>query len=114
MSGESEAEQALLARWARIRAIRDAVNKEIEAVDAELKLSKSQNVRAMARISVQKAKAEKQLAAMRSQLKKLDEDKAALFREVSSLEAQLAQAHADREEARNWASTYRDMLLKVA
>ena len=46
-------------------------------------------------------------------LKKLDEDKAALFREVSSLEAQLAQAQADREESRNWASTYRDMLLKV-
>ena len=51
---------------------------------------------------------------MRQQLKKLDEDKAALFREVSSLEAQLAQAQADREESRNWASTYRDMLLKVA
>jgi isoleucyl-tRNA synthetase len=32
VSGESEAEQALLARWARIREIRDAVNKEIEAV----------------------------------------------------------------------------------
>ena len=29
-SGESEAERALLARWARIREIRDAVNKEIE------------------------------------------------------------------------------------
>jgi isoleucyl-tRNA synthetase len=32
VSAESEAEQALLARWARIREIRDAVNKEIEAV----------------------------------------------------------------------------------
>jgi isoleucyl-tRNA synthetase len=29
---QTDAEQALLARWARIRAIRDAVNKEIEAV----------------------------------------------------------------------------------
>ena len=38
---------------------------------------------------------------------------AALFREVASLEAQLAQAQADREESRNWAATYRDMLLKV-
>ena len=66
------------------------------------------------RFPVAWTQAEKQLAAMRSQLKKLDEDKSALFREVSSLEAQLAQAHADREEARNWASTYRDMLLKVA
>ena len=69
--------------------------------------------RAMAKLSVQKSKAEKQLAAVRAQLKKLDEDKAALFREVSSLEAQLAQAQADREESRNWAATYRDMLLKV-
>jgi isoleucyl-tRNA synthetase len=32
VSGPTEQEQALLARWARIRAIRDAVNKEIEAV----------------------------------------------------------------------------------
>ena len=110
-----QAERDLLERKVNeLRRELHAKNKEIEAVDAELKLSKSQNVRAMARISVQKAKAEKQLAAMRSQLKKLDEDKSALFREVSSLEAQLAQAHADREEARNWASTYRDMLLKVA
>ena len=31
-SAESETERALLARWARIREIRDAVNKEIEAV----------------------------------------------------------------------------------
>jgi len=31
-SAKSEAEQALLARWARIREIRDVVNKEIEAV----------------------------------------------------------------------------------
>jgi len=30
ISGSTEQEQALLARWARIRAIRDAVNKEIE------------------------------------------------------------------------------------
>ena len=50
----------------------------------------------------------------KAQLGKLGEDKGALFKEVGSLEAQLAQAHADREEARNWASTYRDMLLKVA
>ena len=77
-------------------------------------LSKSQNVRAMARMSVHKSKTEKQLTAMRTQLQKLDEDKAALYREVASLEAQLAQSQADREEARNWASTYRDMLLKVA
>jgi isoleucyl-tRNA synthetase len=32
VSGSTEQEQALLARWARIRAIRDVVNKEIEAV----------------------------------------------------------------------------------
>jgi hypothetical protein len=32
---------------------------------------------------------------------------------VASLEAQLAQAQADREESRNWAATYRDMLFKV-
>mmetsp|Transcript_21646 Transcript_21646/g.55293 ORF Transcript_21646/g.55293 Transcript_21646/m.55293 type:complete len:214 (+) Transcript_21646:1-642(+) len=110
-----QAERDLLERKVNeLRRELHAKNKEIEAVDAELKLSKSQNVRAMARMSVQKSKAEKQLAAMRAQLKKLDEDKVSLFREVSSLEAQLAQAHADREESRNWASTYRDMLLKVA
>ena len=85
----------------------------LEAVDAELKLVKSQQVRAMAKLSVQKSKAEKQLASIRTQLKKIDEDKSALFREVSSLEAQLAQAQADASESRNWASTYRDMLLKV-
>ena len=51
---------------------------------------------------------------MQSQLKKVGEDKAALFGEVSSLETQLAQAHADREEARVWANTYREMLVKVA
>ena len=68
----------------------------------------------MAKLSVQKSKAEKQLAAIKAQLKKLGEDKQALFKEVSSLESQLAQAHADREEARNWAGTYRDMLLKVS
>ena len=90
-----------------------AKSKEIEHLEGELKLAKSQQVRSMAKLSVQKAKAEKQLIALRDQLKKLNEDKAALFREVSSLEAQLAQAHADREESRNWASTYRDMLLKV-
>lgn len=110
-----QAERDLLERKVNeLRRELHSKNKEIEAVDAELKLSKSQNVRAMARMSVQKAKAEKQLAAMRQQLKKLDEDKASLYHEVSSLEAQLAQAHADREESRNWASTYRDMLLKVA
>ena len=81
---------------------------------AELKQSKSQQIRAMAKLSVQKSKAEKQLTQMKAQLGKLGEDKGALFTEVGSLEAQLAQAHADREEARNWASTYRDMLLKVA
>ncbi|MFY8085147.1 MAG: zinc finger domain-containing protein, partial [Rubrivivax sp.] len=32
ISGPTEQEQALLARWARIREIRDVVNKEIEAV----------------------------------------------------------------------------------
>jgi isoleucyl-tRNA synthetase len=32
VSGTTEQEQALLARWARIREIRDAVNKDIEAV----------------------------------------------------------------------------------
>ena len=40
---------------------------------AELKLVKSQQVRAMAKLAVQKAKAEKQLAAVRAQLKRLDE-----------------------------------------
>ena len=89
-------------------------NKEIEHIEAELKQSKSQQIRAMAKLSVQKSKAEKQLTQMKAQLGKLGEDKGALFKEVGSLEAQLAQAHADREEARNWASTYRDMLLKVA
>ena len=76
-------------------------------------LVSARQVRAMAKLSVQKAKAEKQLATVRAQLKRLDEDKAALFREVASLEAQLAQAQADREESRTWASTYRDMLLRV-
>ena len=109
-----QAERDLLERKVNeLRRELHAKNKEIEAVDAELKLVKSQQVRAMAKLSVQKAKAEKQLAVIRGQLKSLDEDKAALFREVSSLEAQLAQAQADREESRNWASTYRDMLLKV-
>lgn len=110
-----QAERDLLERKVNeLRRELHAKNKEIEAVDAELKLSKSQNVRAMARMSVQKAKAEKQLAGLRKQLKTLDADKSNLFREVTSLEAQLSQAHADREESRNWASTYRDMLLKVA
>ena len=109
-----QAERDLLERKVNeLRRELHAKAKEIEAFDAELKLSKSQQVRAMAKLSVQKAKAEKQLAGMRQQLAKLGEDKGALFREVSSLEAQLAQSHADREEARNWASTYRDMLLKV-
>ena len=109
-----QAERDLLERKVNeLRRELHAKNKEIEAVDAELKLIKSQQVRAMAKLSVQKSKAEKQLATLRSQLKKLDEDKGALFREVSSLEAQLAQAQADASESRNWASTYRDMLLKV-
>ena len=82
-------------------------------MEAELKLSKSQQVRAMAKLSVQKSKAEQQLASIKEQLLKLSDDKSSLFREVGSLESQLAQAHADREEARNWAATYRDMLLKV-
>jgi len=89
-------------------------NKEIEHLESELKLSKSQQVRAMAKLSVQKAKAEKQLGIVNGQLRKLGEDKSSLFREVSNLESQLAQAQADREEARNWANTYRDMLTKVA
>merc|ERR1719353_326459 len=109
-----QAERDLLERKVNeLRRELHAKNKEIEAVDAELKLVKSQQVRAMAKLSVQKAKAEKSLATNRTQLQKLDEDKGALFREVSSLEAQLAQAQADREESRNWAATYRDMLLKV-
>lgn len=109
-----QAERDLLERKVNeLRRDLHAKNKEIEGLEAELKLSKSQQVRAMAKLSVQRAKAEKQLVALKEGLQKLNEDKAALFREVSSLEAQLAQAHADREEARNWASTYRDMLLKV-
>ena len=88
-------------------------NKEIEHIEAELKQSKSQQIRAMAKLSVQKSKAEKQLTQMKAQLGKLGEDKGALFKEVGSLEAQLAQAHADASESRNWASTYRDMLLRV-
>ena len=50
----------------------------------------------------------------RVRFEQVGEDKAALFGEVSSLETQLAQAHADREEARVWANTYREMLVKVA
>lgn len=80
----------------------------------ELRLSKSQQVRTMAKLSVQKSKAEKQLVGIRAQLMKLNEDKISLFREVGSLETQLGQVQADREESRVWASTYRDMLLKVA
>merc|ERR1719326_767659 len=96
-----QAERDLLERKGNeLRRELHAKNKEIEAVDAELKLIKSQQVRAMAKLSVQKAKAEKQLATVRSNLRKLDEDKAALFREVSSLEAQLAQAQADRDASR--------------
>lgn len=88
-----QAERDLLERKVNeLRRELHAKNKEIEAVDAELKLSKSQNVRAMARMSVQKAKAEKQLAGLRKQLKTLDADKSNLFREVTSLEAQLSQA----------------------
>lgn len=109
-----QAERDLLERKVNeVRRELHAKNKEIEAADAELRLVKSQQVRAMAKLSVQKAKAEKQLANARSSLKTLNEDKVSLFREVSNLESQLQQAHADREEARNWASTYRDMLLKV-
>ena len=109
-----QAERDLLERKVNeLRRELHAKNKEVEAVDAELKLVKSHQVRAMAKLSVQKGKAEKQLATIRVQLKKLDEDKSALFREVSSLEAQMAQAQVDREESRNWAATYRDMLLKI-
>ena len=82
-------------------------------LDAELRISKSQQVRAMAKLSVQKSKAEKKLVSVRSQLMKLNEDKISLFREVGSLETQLGQAQADSEVSRNWANTYRDMLLKV-
>ena len=110
-----QAERDLLERKVNeLRRELHAKNKEIEHMEAELKLSKSQQVRAMAKLSVQKSKAEKQLVAIKGQLLKLSDDKSSLFREVGSLESQLAQAHADREEARNWASTYRDMLLKVA
>ena len=110
-----QAERDLLERKVNeLRRELHAKNKEIEHMEAELKLSKSQQVRAMAKLSVQKSKAEKQLASIKEQLLKLSDDKSSLFREVGSLESQLAQAHADREEARNWASTYRDMLLKVA
>jgi chromosome segregation ATPase len=109
-----QAERDLLERKVNeLRRELHAKNKEIEAVDAELQLAKSQQVRTLAKLSVQKCRAEKQLVMVRAQLKKLDDDKNSLFREVSSLEAQLAQAQADREESRNWASTYRDMLLKV-
>ena len=38
----------------------------------------------MAKLSVQKAKAEKQLASLKGNLRKLDEDKASLFREVKA------------------------------
>mgnify|MGYP001246565346 CR=1 FL=1 len=110
-----QAERDLLERKVNeLRRELHSKNKEIEHIEAELKQSKSQQIRAMAKLSVQKSKAEKQLTQMKAQLGKLGEDKGALFKEVGSLEAQLAQAHADREEARNWASTYRDMLLKVA
>ena len=110
-----QAERDLLERKVNeLRRELHAKNKEIEHLEAELKLSKSQQVRAMAKLSVQKSKAEKTLTAMQTQLKKVGEDKAALFGEVSSLESQLAQAHADREEARVWANTYREMLVKVA
>ena len=110
-----QAERDLLERKVNeLRRELHAKNKEIEHMEAELKLSKSQQVRAMAKLSVQKSKAEKSLVAIKGQLKKLSDDKGSLFKEVGSLESQLAQAHADREEARNWASTYRDMLLKVA
>ena len=68
----------------------------------------------MAKLSVQKSKAEKHLASVKGQMQKLSDDKTSLFREVGSLESQLAQAHAEREEARNWAATYRDLLLKVS
>merc|ERR1719326_1106129 len=72
-----QAERDLLERKVNeLRRELHAKTKEIEAVDAELKLVKSQQVRAMAKLSVQKAKAEKQLATIRAQLRKLDEDKA--------------------------------------
>lgn len=134
-----QAERDLLERKVNeLRREAHAKDKEIEAVDAELTLVKSQQVRSMAKLSVQKAKAEKQLAKMKAALCKLNDDKArkrpghllaylhrlliftaamfgqaALFREVSSLESSLAQAQADSEESRNWAATYREMLLKV-
>merc|ERR1719230_1271871 len=72
-----QAERDLLERKVNeLRRELHAKNKEIEAADAELKLCKSQQVRAMAKLSVQKAKAEKQLANARAQLKRLNEDKA--------------------------------------
>ena len=106
--------RTMLPRPALAVRTRKAANTARSGKGEEVKLSKSQQVRAMAKLSVQKSKAEKQLASIKEQLLKLSDDKSSLFREVGSLESQLAQAHADREEARNWASTYRDMLLKVA
>ena len=67
---------------ATARDVAEAAGLDGGFVDAELKMIKSQQVRAMAKLSVQKSKAEKQLSTLRSQLKKLDEDKCALFREV--------------------------------
>ena len=55
----------------------------LEHLEAELKLSKSQQVRAMAKLSVAKAKSDKQVKALQTQISKLGEDKSALFREAS-------------------------------
>ena len=71
-------------------------NKEIEHMEAELKLSKSQQVRAMAKLSVQKSKAEKQLASIKEQLLKLSDDKSSLFREVGGQSRVAARAGARR------------------
>lgn len=109
-----QAERDLLERKVNeLRRELHAKTKENDGLDAELKVSKSQQVRTMAKLSVQSSKAQKQLAGIRMQMRKLNEDRASLFREVGSLESQLGQARADREESRNWASTYREMLLKV-
>lgn len=72
-----QAERDLLERKVNeLRREAHAKDKEIEAVDAELTLVKSQQVRSMAKLSVQKAKAEKQLAKMKATHDKLNDDKA--------------------------------------
>ena len=68
---------------------------------------------AQAKASISKEKNQKEFNALEKMVRKLKDDKQALYNEIKDLEAQVAQAKADKEEAVGWADNYRGMLDKV-